>query len=59
VATAGSYSIRLIPIMGLCFMTLGGIAFLTPPAWGNAMLAAGFGLFHILFGILIVKRHGG
>jgi len=59
VATAGSYSIRLIPIMGLGFMALGGAAFLTPPSWGNGMLALGFGGLHILFGMLIVRRHGG
>jgi hypothetical protein len=59
VVTAGSHSIRLIPIMGLGFMVLGGVAFLTPASWGNAMLALGFGGLHILFGILIVRRHGG
>jgi len=59
VVTAGAFSVRVIPVMGLCFMVLGGAAFLAPPAWSNALLAVGFGGLHILFGLVIVRRHGG
>lgn len=59
VATAGTFSVRIIPVMGLCFMAIGIIALFTPPAWNDALLAAGFGGLQIGFGIAIARRHGG
>jgi uncharacterized membrane-anchored protein YitT (DUF2179 family) len=58
-ATAGTFSVRIIPVMGLCFMAIGIIALFTPPAWNDALLAAGFGGLQIGFGIAIARRHGG
>jgi hypothetical protein len=45
--------------MGLAFMLAGVAAFVSPPAWGNAYMAAGFGGLHIVFGIVIWRKHGG
>lgn len=59
VVTGGAYSVRIVPVMGLCFMCLGVAAFGFPTGWANAVMAAGFGGFHILFGIIIARRHGG
>lgn len=59
VVTGGSYSVRPIPVMGAAFMLAGVAALLSPSAWGNAYMVSGFGGLHILFGIVIWRKHGG
>src|SRR6185503_15885561 len=34
-ATGGALSVSIVPLMGLCFMVLGAIAFAVPAAWGH------------------------
>jgi len=59
IVTGGAFSVRAVPIMGLCLMILGAAALFSPAAWGNLFMAAGFGLVHIAFGIWIALRYGG
>jgi hypothetical protein len=55
----GAFSIRLVPCMGACFLGLGVITTLAPPALGPLGLLLGFGGLHVVFGALVVRGHGG
>ncbi len=57
--TAGAFSVRLVSIMGGCFLVVGAVAFLLPSLSGDLLMAAGFGVLHLVFGAFIAQRHGG
>jgi hypothetical protein len=59
VVTGGAFSVRVVPVMGLCLMALGATALLAPAPWGDALMAAGFGVLQIFFGAWIARYYGG
>jgi hypothetical protein len=59
IVTGGAFSVRAVPIMGLCLMALGALALVAPQSWGNLFMVAGFGVVHIAFGLWIALRYGG
>jgi hypothetical protein len=59
VVSGGAFSVRPVPLMGAGFLLLGALALFCPPGWGNSFMAAGFGGLHLIFGLLIIRKHGG
>lgn len=59
VICGGEFSVRIVPIMGWCFIVAGAVAFILPAGLGNTFMAASFGLLHIIFGAIIARRYGG
>lgn len=59
VIAGGTFSIRIVPLMGVLFLFLGAVALFTPPPVPAICLGAGFGGLHIVFGLLIARNYGG
>lgn len=59
VVAGGTYSVKVVPVMGFCFMLLGLLALLGPLSWSQPLVATGFGGLHILFGLWIARHYGG
>jgi hypothetical protein len=59
IVTAGAFSVRVVPIMGLCLMLLGAAALFVPRGIGDLFMAFGFGFVQIGFGLWIARRYGG
>jgi hypothetical protein len=58
IVSGGYNSVRVVPLMGACFMAAGAAALLLP-TWNAILMPAGFGGFHILFGMIIAVKYGG
>lgn len=59
ITSGGAFSVRVVPVMGMSFLLLGSVAAFLPARFADAVLAFGFGGFHIAFGWLIARRYGG
>ena len=40
-------------------VVLGAVALFSPASWGDAFMAAGFGVVQIAFGLWIARHYGG
>lgn len=59
VMAGGAFSVQSVIAMGACFVSIGVCALFAPAFLGNLFMALGFGVLHIAFGAVIVRRHGG
>jgi hypothetical protein len=59
VVTGGAFSVRVVPVMGWLFIAAGAVQFMLPASYGNILMGASFGVFHIVFGAIIAKKYGG
>jgi hypothetical protein len=50
-------TMRLLCIMGALFVALGSFAFILPAGSHTPMLGLGFGVLHIVFGLLVGRPH--
>lgn len=59
VMAGGWASVRIVPLMGACFMAIGAAGLLFNGLPGPILLAVGFGGLHIVFGAIIAVKYGG
>jgi hypothetical protein len=59
VMSCGTYSVKVVPIMGAGIMILGSAALLVNWQWAQFFMAAGFGGLQIIFGLVIARKYGG
>jgi len=59
VVSGGTNSVRIVPVLGMSFIALCTIALALGPEWANIVMAMGFGMLHVVFGMLIARRYGG
>jgi hypothetical protein len=59
VIAGAASSVPVLTLIGVAFMVCGIGAAVTAPSWGNLWLGTGFGVLHIVFGLVIARKHGG
>ena len=59
IMTGGAFSVRPVPVMGLCLTLIGAAALFLPRSLGDLCMVLGFGFVQIGFGLWIARRYGG
>ncbi len=59
VVCGGAFSVKIVSVLGWCFIALGAVAFALPEGFGNLMMGLSFGVLHIVFGAIIARKFGG
>lgn len=59
VVTGGAYSVRIVPIVGWIFVALGLVSAFVDTSYGNILMALGFGVLHVVFGLVVARKYGG
>src|SRR5512141_54362 len=59
VVAGGAFSVKIVPVMGLCFMAAGVVSLFSPMSLSLILLGIAFGGLHIVFGIPIARSYGG
>ena len=54
--TAGLFSVRLPRLLGLAFIVMGEVGLFLIPEYGVVLTALTFGMLHIVFGIIVLRR---
>ena len=56
VYAAGLFSVRLPRLLGIGFIAVGAVGILFFAGYGLLLVALSFGLMHIVFGIVVLRR---
>ena len=56
VYSAGLFSVRLPRLLGMAFIAIGTIGLLLFPDYGVVLVAVSFGLLHVVFGAVVLRR---
>ena len=59
VVTGGAYSVKIVPIVGWIFVALGLISVFVDSSYGNLLMAIGFGVVQVVFGLIVARKYGG
>jgi hypothetical protein len=59
VTSAGAFSVRAVPVMGLCFLAAGTGTLVVPGLAGDLTMGLAFGGLHLAFGTYVAVKHGG